>query len=79
MLKENSKARIILTYRSYSLSEEYKKELKQFINEEYRFSGISFESALEIISKYPVSDLGVYTDILFSNNALLISKLIIPS
>ena len=76
LLKENSKARIILTYRSYSLSEEYKKELKQFINEEYRFSGISFESALEIISKYPVSDLGVYTDILFSNNALLISKLI---
>lgn len=75
-LKVNTKVRIIVTYRSFSLGEIYIEKLRQFINMEYRFSGISYESALEVLSKYPIKDLNAYTDILFTNNALLISKLV---
>lgn len=68
--------RIIITYRTYALANVYRQELETLISVRMSFSGISFESALNIISKYPIKELYKYSDILFSNNALLISKLI---
>ena len=75
-LKIKSKIRIIITYRSYSLDSEYLKKLRAIIDEDYKFSGVSFEAALEVLSRYPLKDINAYTDILFSNNALLISNLL---
>ena len=75
-LKRKSNIRIVLTYRTYSLDGDYLKELRKLIDEDYKFSGVSFEAALEVLSRYPLKDINAYTDILFSNNALLISNLI---
>lgn len=75
-LKRKSKIRIILTYRAYSLDSDYLKKLRALIDEDYKFPGISFEAALEVLSRYPLRDVNAYTDILFSNNALLISNLV---
>ncbi|MBO5730710.1 MAG: hypothetical protein J6R67_05895 [Treponema sp.] len=75
-LLNNKNIRIIVTYRSFALKEEYCKKLSSLISTNETFPGISFEAAIDIISKYPIKELYRYTDILFSNNALLISKLI---
>ncbi|MCU0080576.1 hypothetical protein [Extibacter muris] len=42
---------------------------------EYKFPGVSFESALGEILKLSVPDVYMYEDILYSNNALLLSML----
>lgn len=75
-LLDNKNIRIIITYRTLALKEEYCKKLSALIPTNEVFPGISFESAIDVISKYPIKELYKYTDILFSNNALLISKLI---
>lgn len=75
-LLKNKNIRIIITYRTYALEEAYCKKLGVLICTKLSFPGISFESAINVISKYPVKKLYNYSDILFSNNALLVSKLI---
>lgn len=75
-LLEKTNIRIIITYRTYALTKLYCQKLESLIPTKISFPGISFESALNIISKYPIKELYKYSDILFSNNALLISKLI---
>lgn len=75
-LLNNKNIRIIVTYRSLALEEEYCKKLSALISTTETFPGVSFESAIDVISKHPIKELYKYTDILFSNNALLISKLI---
>ena len=75
-LLKHTNIRIIITYRTYALTKLYCKELESLIPTKMSFPGVSFESALNIISKYPIKELYKYSDILFSNNALLISKLI---
>lgn len=75
-LLKNKNIRIIVTYRSLALKKEYCRKLSALIPTNETFSGVSFESAINIISKYPIKELFRYIDILFSNNALLISKLI---
>lgn len=75
-LIKNKNIRIIVTYRSLALKKEYCRKLSALIPTNETFSGVSFESAIDVISKHPIKELYKYTDILFSNNALLISKLI---
>lgn len=75
-LLKNRNIRVIITYRTYALSKEYSQKLSELISTKLSFPGISFESAIDVISKYPIKDVYKYSDILFSNNALLISKLI---
>lgn len=76
LLKNTSKTRIILTYRTYSLDQNYVEMLRKLTKAHYNFPGVSYESALEILTRNPLKNANAYTDILFTNNALLISKLI---
>lgn len=47
------------------------KKYKEISEYEYKFPGVSFESALSEILKLSVPDVYMYEDILYSNNALL--------
>lgn len=51
------------------------KKYKEISEYEYKFPGVSFESALSEILKLSVPDVYMYEDILYSNNALLLSML----
>lgn len=74
-LVEISKIRIILTYRNNSMDNEILEEYKKISKAQYAFPGVSFESALNELLKLAVPDIYKYENILFSNNALLISIL----
>ena len=39
------------------------------------FSGVSFESAMEWIHRFPINDVNEYIDVLYSNNPLVLRKL----
>lgn len=74
-LKKNSRIRIILSYRINSMDEMILKKYQELAEYEYKFPGVSFESALGEILKLSVPDVYLYEDILYSNNALLLSML----
>lgn len=74
-LKKNSRIRIILSYRMNSMDEMILKKYQELAEYEYKFPGVSFESALGEILKLSVPDVYLYEDILYSNNALLLSML----
>lgn len=74
-LKKNSRIRIILSYRTNSMDEMVLKKYQELAEYEYKFPGVSFESALGEILKLPIPDVYLYEDILYSNNALLLSML----
>lgn len=67
--------RIVITYRTNSLNQEILNKYQELAKSEYVFPGVSFESALELMLKLPVPDLQRYEDVLYSNNALLLSML----
>ena len=50
-------------------------QYKEIAKAEYTFPGVSFESALGELLKLSVPDIYKYEDILYSNNALLLSML----
>lgn len=74
-LKKNSRIRIVVSYRTNSMDEMILKKYQELSEYEYKFPGVSFESALEEILKLSVPDVYLYEDILYSNNALLLSML----
>lgn len=73
--KEYPRIRIIISYRTNSMDNVILKKYQKISEYEYKFPGVSFESALDEILKLPVPDVYLYEDILYSNNALLLSML----
>ena len=74
-LKKYPQIRIVISYRTNSMDNEILKKYQDLSEYEYKFPGVSFESALNEILKSPVPDVYMYEDILYSNNALLLSML----
>lgn len=74
-LKKNSRIRIVISYRTNSMDEMIIKRYQELSEYEYKFPGVSFESALGEILKLSVPDVYLYEDILYSNNALLLNML----
>lgn len=75
-LKKYLGIRIVITYRTNAMDENLLVKFKEIAEAKYRFQGVSFESALNELLKLKVPDIYMYEDILFSNNALLLSKLL---
>lgn len=74
-LKKHSRIRIVISYRTNSMDEIILEKYQEMSEYEYKFPGVSFESALGEILKLSVPDVYLYEDILYSNNALLLSML----
>lgn len=74
-LKKYPRIRIIISYRTNSMDSLILKKYQEISEYEYKFPGVSFESALSEILKLAVPDVYMYEDILYSNNALLLSML----
>ena len=74
-LKKNPHIRVVMTYRTNSMDATILEEYQQVAEYEYRFTGVSFESALSEMLKVPVPDVYLYEDILYSNNALMLNML----
>ena len=74
-LKKNPRIRIVISYRTNSMDEMILREYQELSEYEYKFPGVSFESALDEILKLSVPDVYLYEDILYSNNALILSML----
>lgn len=75
VLKKNPRIRIVISYRTNSMDEMILKKYQELSEYEYKFPGVSFESALSEILKLSVPDVYLYEDILYSNNALMLSML----
>lgn len=74
-LKQQSSVRIVVTYRTNAMGMELLYRYKEIATAEYGFPGVSFESALWTILQLSVPDVYKYEDILYSNNALLLTML----
>ncbi len=75
-LKKYSGIRIVITYRTNAMDEKLLVKFEEIAEAGYRFQGVSFESALSEMLKLAVPDVYMYEDILYSNNALLLSRLL---
>lgn len=74
-LRKYNNIRIILTYRTNAMDVDILDQYKKIAKAEYVFPGVSFESALGGLLKLSIPDIYKYEDILYSNNALLLSML----
>ena len=74
-MKNNSRIRIIITYRHNSMEEIILRQYKNICSYEYSFGGVSFESTLEKLVEQNITNMYIYEDILYSNNALLLKSL----
>ena len=74
-LKKYPMIRMVISYRTNSMDDMILKKYQEISEYEYKFPGVSFESALDEILKLSVPDVYMYEDILYSNNALLLSLL----
>lgn len=74
-LRQYNNIRIILTYRTNAMDVAMLDQYKEIAKAEYTFPGVSFESALGELLKLSIPDIYKYEDILYSNNALLLSML----
>lgn len=74
-LRQYNNIRIILTYRTNAMDVAILDQYKKIAKAEYTFPGVSFESALGELIKLSIPDIYKYEDILYSNNALLLSML----
>ena len=74
-LKKYPRIRVVISYRTNSMDNMILKKYQEISEYEYKFPGVSFESALSEILKLSVPDVYMYEDILYSNNALLLSML----
>lgn len=77
-LKSNRGCRIIVTYRTYRLSQEILEQYRAVAEFEYEFPGISFESALDCLIRQEIPNVHMYEDILYSNNPLYLTILAKP-
>lgn len=67
--------RVIITYRTHRLSGDIVALLNSLATYQYTFSGVSYESALEVILRKPVLNVYKYESILYSNNAFYLQML----
>lgn len=67
--------RVVLTYRIHTVDNSILNQFRGIAGSQYEFPGVSFESAIEWLSKTPVVDISEYIDVLYSNNPSLLSKL----
>ena len=74
-LKCNPRMRIVISYRTNSMDKMILRQYQELSEYEYKFPGVSFESALDELLRLSVPDVYLYEDILYSNNALLLSML----
>lgn len=65
----------VITYRTYTIEKSVLEKCNSISESVYAFQGVSFESALEGLLKIPVKNIYKYENILYSNNALLLSQL----
>ena len=72
----NRGLQILITYRNNTIDTIVQKMLDNLSFYDYSFAGVSYESAIENMLKLGIPDIYMYEDILFSNNALLLSNLI---
>lgn len=75
LLKEYPRIRIVISYRANSMDSSIIKKYQEISEYEYKFPGVSFESALSEMLKLPIPDVYMYEDVLYSNNALLLGML----
>lgn len=73
--KKYPRIRIVLSYRTNSMNSKILGKFQEISEYEYKFPGVSFESALNEVLKLSVPDVYMYEDILYSNNAFLLSRL----
>lgn len=73
-LKKN-KVRFIISYRTHTISSEVLKSYEKLSDITFDFPGVSFESALDELTKKAIPDIYKYENILFSNNALILNML----
>lgn len=71
----NRGLQLLITYRSYTLCSSVEQEINSLAKHKSTFPGVSYESALDLLIKSGVPDVYKYENILFSNNAYLLSKL----
>lgn len=74
-LKKNDSIHIIVTYRTNAIDSQVLEKYQKEASFEYKFPGVSFESALSEIMKTSTPDVYKYENILFSHNALWLSLL----
>ena len=67
--------RVLITYRTGRMDSEILEQYSNLAEYKHEFRGVSFESALEYLSKASVPDAYKYESILYSNNPLLLSML----
>ncbi len=70
-----SHIRFLVTYRTGTLKNEIETSLKELAESIISFSGVSFESALNLMIKKSVPDIYKYESILYSNNAYWLKML----
>ena len=71
----NKGLQVLITYRNNTIDNTVQCLLDNLSNYNYSFAGVSYESAIENMLKLGIPDVYKYEDILFSNNALLLSNL----
>lgn len=74
-LRQYNNISITLTYRTNAMDVAMLEQYKEMAKAEYTFPGLSFESALGELLKLSIPNIYKYEDILYSNNALLLSML----
>lgn len=67
--------RVIITYRTHTIDDEIIDKYQSVVETNYKFAGVSFESAIEWLQKRPIKDINEYVDVLYTNNPFLLSKL----
>ena len=71
----NKGLQVLVTYRNKTIDKNVYELLKDISRHDYTFAGVSYESAIENMLRLGIPDVYKYEDLLFSNNALLLSNL----
>ena len=67
--------RVIITYRTHNLSPDIMELLGEMASYQYAFTGVSYDSALELFMRKPVLNVYKYESILYTNNAFYLNIL----
>lgn len=71
----NRGLQVLITYRNKTIDASVQEMLDNLSHYNYSFVGVSYESAIENMLRLGIPDVYKYEDILFSNNALLLTNL----
>ena len=73
---KSSNLRVVMSYRNYSIDEKEITNIKNMIDEEEIFTGVSADDAIEKISEKYNLDLSIYSRLLYDNNPLHLKMII---